>query len=130
MRGAGVGGGRTTGGGEQAGARTPKERGRVAERARRDAAGRAHGRAHKAAAGAYAGAVSLSYATGPDGRRLVGALMGAHRRIAPRQLGNPGTVLRGERLGLLRHQGRLARHQRRRTKRIRSGRRRRQRRGP
>ena len=48
---------------------TPEDRARVSELSRRDPAVRAHERAHKAAAGAYDGAVSLSFATGPDGRR-------------------------------------------------------------
>ena len=42
---------------------------RVAELAQRDAEVRAHEQAHKSAAGGHGGAISLSYETGPDGKR-------------------------------------------------------------
>ena len=46
-----------------------EEQQRVAELAQRDAEVRAHEQAHKSAAGGHGGAISLSYQTGPDGKR-------------------------------------------------------------
>jgi len=48
---------------------TPDEQREVAALAERDREVRTHEQAHKATGGRYAGAVSLSYTTGPDGRR-------------------------------------------------------------
>ena len=46
-----------------------EEQARVTELVQRDAEVRAHEQAHKSAAGGHSGAISLSYETGPDGKR-------------------------------------------------------------